>query len=121
MNKKTILKVLNEFAEEQCGLDNEGNIKQSFKIDAVDFPAIADRLSQDWVKVEDRLPEFGKHVLVYGEKRILMAQLNRSKEIKSASGPYFEHEWSEPDRSFEDLYITVTHWQPLPELPSNPE
>ena len=50
-----------------------------------------------WISVEDSLPEERKRVLVYNEGGITIAWRDKG-------------EW-------DDIFLTVTHWQPLPEPP----
>ena len=52
-----------------------------------------------WISVKDRLPEERKRVLVYNEGGITIAWRDKG-------------EW-------DDIFLTVTHWQPLPEPPKD--
>jgi hypothetical protein len=57
-----------------------------------------------WVSVEERLPEEGVSVIVDGGS----AYLSSSGEWRTASGNHREIQWK------------VTHWMPIPALPSPP-
>lgn len=67
---------------------------------------------QEWVSVEDRLPEEGEYVLCvlkgfnYGGK-IQVCKFVPADKFKDK--PYFEH--------FRNGFPSVTHWMPLPEPP----
>lgn len=56
----------------------------------------------NWIKVEDRLPDNMQDVLVYDK--------NRGRII----GFYSDGQWGDDLRN----YHQVTHWMPLPEAPS---
>ena len=84
----------------------------------VDALAIAQHLTnhgvtvQEWVSVEDRLPEEGEYVLCvlkgfnYGGK-IQVCKFVPADKFKDK--PYFEH--------FRNGFPSVTHWMPLPQPP----
>ena len=67
---------------------------------------------QEWVSVDDRLPEEGEYVLCvlkgfnYGGK-IQTCKFVPADKFKDK--PYFEH--------FRNGFPSVTHWMPLPEPP----
>lgn len=67
---------------------------------------------QEWISVEDRLPEEGEYVLCvlkgfnYGGK-IQVCKFVPADKFKDK--PYFEH--------FRNGFPSVTHWMPLPEPP----
>ena len=67
---------------------------------------------QEWVSVDDRLPEEGEYVLCvlkgfnYGGK-IQVCKFVPADKFKDK--PYFEH--------FRNGFPSVTHWMPLPEPP----
>lgn len=67
---------------------------------------------QEWISVEDRLPEEGEYVLCvlkgfnYGGK-IQVCKFVPADKFKDK--PYFEH--------FRNGFPSVTHWMPLPQPP----
>ena len=67
---------------------------------------------QEWISVNDRLPEEGEYVLCvlkgfnYGGK-IQVCKFVPADKFKDK--PYFEH--------FRNGFPSVTHWMPLPQLP----
>ena len=67
---------------------------------------------QEWISVDDRLPEEGEYVLCvlkgfnYGGK-IQVCKFVPADKFKDK--PYFEH--------FRNGFPFVTHWMPLPQLP----
>ena len=67
---------------------------------------------QEWISVNDRLPEEGEYVLCvlkgfnYGGK-IQVCKFVPADKFKDK--PYFEH--------FRNGFPSVTHWMPLPEPP----
>ena len=67
---------------------------------------------QEWISVDDRLPEEGEYVLCvlkgfnYGGK-IQVCKFVPADKFKDK--PYFEH--------FRNGFPSVTHWMPLPEPP----
>ena len=84
----------------------------------VDTLAIAQHLTnhgvtvQEWISVDDRLPEEGEYVLCvlkgfnYGGK-IQVCKFVPADKFKDK--PYFEH--------FRNGFPSVTHWMPLPQPP----
>ena len=82
----------------------------------VDTLAIAQHLTnhgvtvQEWISVDDRLPEEGEYVLCvlkgfnYGGK-IQVCKFVPADKFKDK--PYFEH--------FRNGFPSVTHWMPLPQ------
>ena len=71
---------------------------------------------QEWISVDDRLPEEGEYVLCvlkgfnYGGK-IQVCKFVPADKFKDK--PYFEH--------FRNGFPSVTHWMPLPEPPKEVE
>ena len=71
---------------------------------------------QEWISVNDRLPEEGEYVLCvlkgfnYGGK-IQVCKFVPADKFKDK--PYFEH--------FRNGFPSVTHWMPLPEPPKEDE
>ena len=86
------------------------------------FEDVADHLInngvtvQEWISVDDRLPEEGEYVLCvlkgfnYGGK-IQVCKFVPADKFKDK--PYFEH--------FRNGFPSVTHWMPLPEPPKEVE
>jgi hypothetical protein len=62
----------------------------------------------DWIKVEDRMPERGKEVVVYNAGFVMSAYVRSTEYFKKPVTP-----WMSNNRP---LYH-VTHWMPLPEPP----
>jgi hypothetical protein len=60
---------------------------------------------ENWIKVEDRLPDNMQDVLMYDK--------NRGRII----GFYSGDQWSDDQRD----YRQVTHWMPLPDPPPKPK
>jgi len=58
----------------------------------------------EWISVEDRLPEIGKSVLIYIDNELFFDMITL--------GFYGNGGWSQPD---------VTHWMLLPESPESEE
>jgi hypothetical protein len=79
-----------------CGLGHDGEHQRG--ADAGKAQA------EGWVSVEERLPEEGVSVIVDGGS----AYLSSSGEWRTASGNHREIQWK------------VTHWMPIPALPSPP-
>ena len=71
---------------------------------------------QEWISVDDRLPEEGEYVLCvlkgfnYGGK-IQVCKFVPADKFKDK--PYFEH--------FRNGFSSVTHWMPLPKPPKEVE
>lgn len=71
---------------------------------------------EKWISVKDRLPEFGKGVLVYFKNKIPKIKISSLNAVESKRNvfvvPYsgcIEEEFTE----------AITHWQPLPSPPIN--
>ena len=64
----------------------------------------------EWISVEDKMPEDGTSVLIYGNL------LNEDSKGTSC-GYYYGEKWTIVFSTFKCLCIT--HWQPLPEPPKN--
>ena len=61
---------------------------------------------QEWISVEERLPEDSTNVLAYS-KRYEIGMYYYSKD----------DEWWDNDGYASAKYYEITHWMPLPELP----
>lgn len=122
MNKETILKVLITTLTERVHLDPEGYPVIPAKDVEIELLSayIADRLSQDWVKVEDRLPELDKEVLLFDDWRkkegkpgdIRTGYLSEFTTRKTSEGEKKYCEWGGTEFAF-----NITHWMPLPQNP----
>ena len=87
-------------------------------VDEVEAEVLADYLIangvtvQEWISVDDRLPEEGEYVLCvlkgfnYGGK-IQVCKFVPADKFKDK--PYFEH--------FRNGFPSVTHWMPIPQPP----
>lgn len=74
-------------------------------------------LEQQWVSVEDGLPELNKPVLVF-EEFYIMNELHHVIDRASFTGKY--HENGSPqfaEDADEPGYYYPSHWQPLPQPP----
>jgi hypothetical protein len=75
----------------------------------------------EWIKVKDRLPEFGEEVLLacvgnrFGTRSIYIGYLDNIRK----SGPVFIEQTSDDDDLTDNNKIT--HWMPLPDLPDDKE
>ncbi len=67
----------------------------------------------EWISVDDRLPDEGAHVLVYGQKR-------NAVEYRVGEGWRAAY-WSDPGRGviwhMGPSEADVTHWMPFPPPP----
>jgi len=92
------------------------------RIDKVATEAL--QSESEWISVEDRLPEYGKYVLVVGTNRMQydikrhhvceMNDLEDGIEFKE-NGQFY---WlTESGRRIDK----VTHWMPLPQAPKTPK
>jgi hypothetical protein len=73
----------------------------------------------EWVKVEDRLPEIGYHVLLYGTMHTQTVGYLRAKIVGGVetSGRYW-HVAHNTEKGCNWPFNGVTHWKPLPNPPS---
>jgi len=69
----------------------------------------------EWISVEDRLPEKGEHVFCYCREDYEQ----RGYHVKTThwDGEGDTHEF----KSVYERYISVTHWMPLPKPPEEQE
>lgn len=78
---------------------------------------------QDWIKVEDGLPEYGKSVLVFGEHRLGInmggpsISIGRRQDLTGTSLEARKERHQDANQFISMSY--VTHWMPLPDKPSN--
>ena len=71
---------------------------------------------QEWISVEDRLPEEGEYVLCVLKGFNYGGKIQVCKFVpadKFTDKPYFEH--------FRNGFPSVTHWMPLPQPPKEVE
>ena len=65
----------------------------------------------EWIDIEKQVPGFDIPILVYGEGRITIARLFSV----TATSQHQRLDFYKCDSGTEELWITVTHWMPLPE------
>lgn len=72
--------------------------------------------STQWVSVEDRLPEDGEKVLVFGKCRCSKVKpyTNTAYYYDASNKPYWDMGCYKQDE-------VITHWMPLPEPPKESE
>ena len=79
-----------------------------------------------WIRVEDRLPEIGEDVLVYGAE-VIHGSCRCKDEIavthltdvdEQCAWRKGKPRWVAPNRFFYPTHA-VTHWMPLPEPPKD--
>ena len=68
----------------------------------------------DWIKLHEQNPEFEKPVLVAMEGQVLIARLIQ----KRISSDVITFDFYQHAHGFETLWITPTHWMPLPDPPT---
>jgi hypothetical protein len=71
-----------------------------------------------WIKIEDRLPELGQHILVVCEnvRSEINYEVNEPSVVKVEY--YKENYFPVVDCDYYEVWANgVTHWQPLPSLP----
>ena len=73
----------------------------------------------EWINLNESLPAFDTPVLVTGEGRTCIARLTETRVVSTASGTTTHCEFYESDTGYEHLWITPTHWTPIP-LPIQP-
>ena len=67
----------------------------------------------EWLDIKQNIPEFEEPVLLFGEDRILIARLFRRTQTADS----FTLDFHVGDLGMEELWITPTHWMPLPKVP----
>ena len=93
-------------------LENLNNIKYRGVDDNIELRAEIEALrrerdAEQWIAVEERLPQEGQFVLVWG---VNSTHPQIAVEVMYASGEFINHA---------RLRLRVTHWCPLPEGPNN--
>ena len=71
----------------------------------------------EWIKTEDDLPETQESVLVFCGKSMRVGSCVLGRWI--LSGSFHEYDESDEDWDYDCVYLNVTHWMPLPELPKD--
>lgn len=67
----------------------------------------------EWIDINEKCPDFETPILVCGEGRVVIARLT-AKMVTIAKVTL---DFQLGDSGLEDLWITPTHWMPLPALP----
>lgn len=67
----------------------------------------------EWIDITEKCPDFETPILVCGEGRVVIARLT-AKRITIDSATL---DFQLGDSGYEDLWITPTHWMPLPAIP----
>lgn len=72
---------------------------------------------KNWIKVEDRLPEIGTEVNVFCPEKEFnkVTSLCRLKKYEGSSDYYWDNNYGTSNLHLKEA---VTHWQPLPEPPT---
>lgn len=70
-----------------------------------------------WIDIADQTPDFEKTIIVSGEGRVCLARLVQKIISKDSQTLGFQV----GDSGYEDLWITPTHWMPLPEPATVPQ
>lgn len=91
--------------------------------DFMDATEVQEPETEDkWISVEDRLPDFDKKVLVFGEEKAMNPQMGGAyicfsvRQDLSKTGLKHQADRYQCDNQFK-LMRYVTHWQPLPQKP----
>ena len=83
-----------------------------------------DNMNNEWISVEDRLPEFGTSVLVRGEARGKSPQMGGAYTFicmrQDLKGTYIEKQADRYVEKNQFIASYVTHWMPLPPKPAGP-
>lgn len=109
-----LTKVKSAFACGTVGLDDFEEFDDETVEDIASYLIDNGVTVQEWISVEDRLPEEGEYVLCvlkgfnYGGK-IQVCKFVPADKFKDK--PYFEH--------FRNGFPSVTHWMPLPPAPED--
>lgn len=68
-----------------------------------------------WIDIEVTDPEFDVPILVTGENRVAIARLLRKVVSSTSDSSTKTFEFLEGDSGHETLWITPTHWMPIPD------
>lgn len=106
MDKKKVI----ELIKKGISYWNRSSYITSYEDDAKECfnEAIKELSKSDWISVEDRLPEYDEHVLVYSKYKELYWISHRMKDVrirKDNNG--FIHPIDE---------FPITHWKPIEKL-----
>lgn len=71
-----------------------------------------------WIKAEDKVPTYGKKVLIFFGGNYSVAKRKREWPTHEESWEAFDY-WDSEDHCLEIDWGEVTHWMPLPELPND--
>lgn len=71
----------------------------------------------EWIDIKKQMPELEVPVLVFGEGRISVARMDSF--TTSSIGVSFV--FLSGDSGYDSIWITPTHWMPLPEPPKTNE
>lgn len=94
MKKQQVFDIISELITEFSSKENEELLNELEKeVDALP--------NDDWISVDDRLPEYNKEVMCTDGKYIRVVKFMKKKWVYN----YCNIVW-------------ITHWVPLPELPS---
>lgn len=79
-------------------------------------------INMEWISVKDKLPEFDKKVLVFGEQKGMNPQMGGAYISIAKRQDLSKTSVSKNSRSMQDdnqfsFMNYVTHWMPLPEHP----
>jgi hypothetical protein len=90
---------------------NDNAIKEITLTDKI-LSLISEEKRDEWVSVEDRLPEEGQVVSIWSEQHGFQSKYYLT--VYSESNKFFE-----PFQSGISVIRDVTHWQPLPQPPKS--
>lgn len=76
---------------------------------------LLDYRKQEWISIDDELPEECKNVLCFEGKKIVIAFMEKTEDCGEYVPVFWD--WIAYDR--DDTYdeVCATHWMPLPEPP----
>lgn len=105
--KEKLVELLQEFIEvEVC--DNGEFIEKDIDFDRIAESLIANGVTvQEWIPVDDRLPEIGRSIIAYNAPAKCAAEA-----MYKGEGKFLQFRWSARLQEHE-----VTHWMPLPDPP----
>ena len=78
----------------------------------------------NWIPVEDRLPEYGRRVLIirranWGKESAAIVRAARRMST-DASGQHWDMDRGEYENQYREPFGHISHWMPLPEPPEVP-
>lgn len=105
-------KILHSYCDGDCSICGTGSCVDDSAAEAL---YNAGYRKQEWISVEDRLPEECKNVLCFEGKKIVIAFMEKTEDCGEYVPVFWD--WIAYDR--DDTYdeVCVTHWMPLPEPP----